>query len=254
MPACWRLTTSRAVPCVAVSVALIAGAACGAEADPPFPVTCPGAGDYEYADVVVDAPGTVAAPSAVNEQENAVNGVRGEPDSGSLDVFSRGLSTDPPNHYIVLRWSQRTLEDAPGPDFVVYENAFMTKSGHFMDHAVVEVSSDGEEWVAFPHDYVAEDETRYVADPDAWIGFAGVAPTHYDADDPACESPFAEESGGDRFDLAELTAAPTPVRYLRLTAAPTLENPDTGEPYPRDVIADGFDLDGVYAAQTSSDE
>lgn len=211
------------------------------------PVTCPGEGDYEYADLLREAPGTVKAPSAINEPENAINGVvEGQEDAGSLDVFSRGLSTDPPNNYLVLEWSGRDVADGPGPDFVVFENAFATAGGVFMDPAVVEVSADGESWTAMPHDYLAPDETRYSRDPEDWSGFAGVTPSTWRS--VTCTSPFAEGAGGDTFDLSDVGL--TAFRFLRMTVAATLTNPDSGEPYPRDPIADGFDLDGVFARQT----
>ena len=216
------------------------------------PVICPGEGDYEYADVIVDAPGHATTPASVDVPQNAINGVvEGKLTSQSLDVYSRGLSTSPPNHYMVLRFSGRRVVDVAGPDFVVFENAFeVAGGGTFMEHAVVEVSDDGENWVAFPHDYVAPDEDRYSSDPADWRGFAGTTPVAWQS--RGCTSPFGEGVGGDAFDLADL---PDPslaqgFTYLRLTAAPTMINPDTGNPYPRDVASDGFDIDGVFARAT----
>ena len=224
---------------------LVGSVAASCAADSTHPVTCPGAGDYAFANVIVDAPGLVKAPSAINEPENAINGVvDGRPMSGSLDVLSRGLSDDPPNNYIVLQWSDRRLVDGEGVDLVIFENAFETTGGRFMDHAIVEVSEDGESWVAFPHDFVADDETKYSKRPEDWLGFAGTNPTLWRSIE--CTSPFAVEAGGDHFDLADLPVAIEPT-FVRLTAAPTVVNPDTGAVYPRDPISDGFDLDGVYA-------
>ena len=214
-------------------------------------MTCPGSGDFEYADVIVDAPGTVSAPSAVNEPENAINGVHGDPASGSTDVFSRGVSTDPANNYIVLRFSERRIVDGPGADFVVFENAFETRGGNFMDPVIVAASNDGVTWVDFPHDYVGADEQSYEADPAMWVGFAGVSPVSYDSDAPECPDPLAQEQGGDRFDLAE--AGLDAARYLRLTTAASVTNPDSGTVYPKALLSDGFDLDGIYAAETAPD-
>lgn len=221
--------------------------ACGQEADTDtLPVvTCPGAGDYEHADTVVDAPGEVDTPAARNDPDKAVNGVvEGALKSGSVDVFSRGFSTDPPNNYLIVEWSGREVIDGDGDDFVVFENAFETAGGVFVDPIVVEVSSDADTWTAFPHDYRAEDENEHVRDPEKWVGFAGVTPVGWRSSE--CTDPFAPRAGGDRFDLADIDRES--FRYLRLTSAPTVVNPDTGELFPRDFLSDGFDLDGVYAA------
>lgn len=228
-------------------------AACGAEEESTvYPVTCPGQGDYEFADVIVDAPGEVSAPSAINDRALGINGVVvGNRTSGSLDVFSRGLSTNPANHYVVLAWSGRKVVDVDGDDIVVFENAFESGGAVFMDHAIVEVSNDGERWVAFPHDYVADDETAYSTAPKDWHGFAGTTPVLWQSE--SCTSPFASDAGGDRFDLADLDDPELRegFSFLRLTAAPTRENPDTGERFPKDFISDGFDLDGVFVRRTS---
>lgn len=218
-----------------------------------LPVTCPGEGDYEYADVVVEAPGSVGSPSAINVPHNAVNGVHGDAKAGGLDVFSRGLSTTPPNNYVVLRWSHRVLADVEGPDFVVFENAFESPEGVFMDPIVVAVSADGEAWVEFPHDYAAENPEKYEADPTLWIGFGGITPVRYDSNDPTCPNPLDDGGGGDRFDLADLASFNGPARFVRLTAAPTVIDPETGKGFPRHPVSDGFDVDGIYAAATEAD-
>ncbi len=216
-------------------------------------VTCPGEGDYAFADRIVEAPGTVDSPSAVNEPEYAVDGVvEGAPKTGSTKVFSRGLSTDPPNNFVILEWTGRTVVDAAGPDIVVFENAFETQGSVFMDPAVVEVSDDGERWLAFPHDYVADDETTYSSEPLDWEGFAGTTPVRWKS--TTCTDPFAESAGGDRFDLADLpdsSMTESGIRFIRITSAASVPNPDTGENFPKYFLSDGFDLDGVYAAQTT---
>lgn len=234
-----------------ILVATLSACGDGQAAEPTIPVSCPGDGDYEYADVIVDAPGEVSSPYAINDPQRAIDGVvDGQPKSGGLEVFSRGYSTDPPNHYVVLRCSDRLIRNVDGPDIIVFENAFETNGGVFMDPIVVSVSSDGENWVEFPHDYVAPDETVYSRDPDHWRGFAGVHPVRWSTDVDSCQNPAEQAAGGDRFDLADLPTVPEPVRYVRLVAAPTVVNPDTGETYPRDVLSDGFDLDGVYVVST----
>lgn len=211
---------------------------------------------YSHADVVVEAPGSVATPAAVNEPENAIDdAVVGDPHGGSLEVLSRGYSTKPPNNYVILSWSGRWVEDVDGPDLVVFENAFFTGERVFMDHAVVSASADGEKFYEFPHDYLAEDESRYSADPADWVGFAGTSPVSFDSRATPCQDPFGPGLGGDFFDLDDLPneVVEAGVRFVKLVAAPTLVNPDTGSPYPRSGASDGFDLDGIVARSMAAD-
>lgn len=240
-----------------VAVSLAVG--CSA-AEPTYepPVTCPGEGDYPFADVVVRADGEVESVSSIDEPKNAVNGVRGDA-GGSKDVLSRGYTEE--NSIVVVRWSERRVVNSPGDDFVIFENAFNFNGGVFMDLAVVSVSLDGESWATFPHDYIADDETTYVADPELWLGFAGKSPVSYSSADPACSDPLDRSAGGDRFDLDSLpdTTLGREIKtngfmFLKIQSAPALENPDTGDTFVRDPISDGFDLDGVYARQARLEE
>ncbi|MGE0789912.1 MAG: LIC_13355 family lipoprotein [Sandaracinaceae bacterium] len=197
---------------------------------------------------IVDAPG--ASPDRpFGDPELAINGVRGGGAAGgSLDVYSIRYGDA-----LVLGWDGEVL-DGEGDDLVVFENSFDLVEGRaFMDPIVVEVSADGERWVAFPHDYVAEDETRYSNRREDWVGFAGVQAVYLNADTNPLD-PFDAEAGGDRFDLAALGDGPDAravldegVRFIRLTPAPDHENPDTGAPFLRDPASDGPDIDGVAA-------
>ncbi len=198
------------------------------------------------ADVVVDA---VRRDDAFGDPSLAVNGVRGGGErAGSVDVYS--LSPSGPGSSIVLRWSGRRVVDGPGVDLVVFENPFRFSGGVFMDLVIVEVSADGEAWVAFPHDYVAEDEGSFSADPEHWLGFAGRVPVTFDSTEGG--DPFEEDAGGDRFDLSDLPpgaaterAMSEGVRYLRLLAATSRDNPNTGVPFVSSPLSDGPDIDGV---------
>ncbi len=196
----------------------------------------------------------LAAPSSTGsgffDADKAVNGVRGGGEEmGSTDVFSLGMNPGV-DDFVILGWSGARAQDVPGDDLVVFENTFVVTgtTTRFMDHAIVEVSPDGVDYVAFPHDYLAEDERAPSADPSDWRGFAGNAPVFFDTDrDP---DPFAVTAGGDRFDFAHLEG-PVAERVreegaltVRLIAAKTTENPDTGEPYP---TAGAPDVDGVAA-------
>ncbi len=151
-------------------------------------------------------------------------------------------------------WAGRPVVAGPGPDLAVFENPFEYGAGlTFIDAAIVELSADGEHWVAFPHDYVAADETRYSARREDWVGFAGVTPVLLNEDDDP-RDPFGLAAGGDAFDLATLPETPEAerirregARYVRIVAAASRVNPDTSAPFVRDPVSDGPDIDGVVA-------
>ena len=124
----------------------------------------------------------------------------------------------------------------------------------FMDLVVVSVSDDGETFVDFPHDYVAIDESEYSSSAADWPGFAGRTPVLLNTDGNSVDPFDAASAGGDGFDLEDLPTdgaagrlRASGFRYVRLTTAPSLTNPDTGAPYPRDRISNGADIDGVVA-------
>jgi hypothetical protein len=169
---------------------------------------------------------------------------------GSRDTFSLGLGGS-----IVLEFTD-AIVDGPGPDFTVFENAFLTRGiatgPPFAEPATVSVSADGEHFVAFP---CALDQPPY------YPGCAGIYPVFANADDPAAPSPLEPSttpiadlvgipidsftppagSGGDSFDLA---AVGLPMaRFVRIEASnlsPGLEG-----------LA-GFDLDAVAALHSAT--
>ena len=239
-------------------------AVCGdelVEQEPQDPSVCVsewGYGVASCADTVVEAPS--AADSDFGDPNLAVNGVRGGGDSSSgTDVFS--LSLEPGvSDYLTLSWSGLRVTNGSGADFVVFENAFQVSSGaYFMDPTLVLLSQDGTNWIEFPHDYVNEDETTYSSDPDMWIGFAGIEPVRLNVDTNPVD-PFDQElAGGDPFDLDDLPTSgelslsirQDGFRFLRLVAAATQTNPDTGHLFPADSMSNGPDIDGVYARYLS---
>ncbi len=203
-----------------------------------------------FADEVIDAPN--ASGSGFGDPMRAINGVRGGGESmQSLDVYSIGIG---PDEWLVLAFAGRRLVDGPGDDLAVFENAFVYSDGlTFIDAAIVEVSSDGSEWVALAYDYVAPDERVYSARAEHWMGFAGVTPVYLHAEDAPLD-PFAQEAGGDRFDLAELAPSEATdrirregARFVRILAAASRVNDDTGEAFVIDPVSDGPDIDGIYA-------
>jgi hypothetical protein len=124
--------------------------------------------------------------------------------AGSLDVVALGNGGS-----ITLGFGHRSIIDGPGPDFIVFENAFWpggNESAAFRELGRVEVSEDGESWFAFPCDGLTQE------------GCAGVSPT---LAQPANSelSPFQpDEAGGDAFDLADLGIEQ--VRYVRVSDLP----------------------------------
>lgn len=102
---------------------------------------------------------------------------------GSTDVASLGCGG------VVTLGFPDGVPDGPGPDLVVFENAFEFADGTFVEPAEIRVSDDGETWFAFPCDAASTE------------GCAGVTPT----DPGAAMTPRAPDlAGGDAFDLADL--------------------------------------------------
>lgn len=197
------------------------------------------------ADTVVDAPG--ASGEGFGDPTKAVDGVRG----GGLTTQSLDVYSIPRGEPLVLGWEDRVVVNGPGVDLVVFENAFHYGDGlTFMDPTVVEVSADGERWVAFPHDFTAADETSYSPRTEHWVGFAGVTPVLLHAEGNPVDPFDGAAAGGDGFDLADLpdeALRAAGIRYVRLTAATDHDNPDTGAPFVADPVSDGPDIDGVAA-------
>jgi hypothetical protein len=144
--------------------------------------------------------------------------------SGSFDVLSLGVGGE-----IVLSFGDKTIVDAEGPDFMVFENAFWPSgdsSKPFAEPAQVSVSDDGANWVAFP---CATTPTTGEA---PYPGCAGVKPTlKYDAFTLLPLDPTL--TGGDAFDLAALGL--DRARFVRIVDQGTSGEGTTA----------GFDLDAV---------
>ena len=124
--------------------------------------------------------------------------------SGSTDVVSLGLGG-----VIILDFGSKRVLDGPGPDLVVYENAFYTIGAPeypFSEFGVVSVSVDGKQWHSFPCD--PSQET-----PESWEGCAGWTPVYNslkETEDPV----HPLDLGGDAFDLADLGL--DEIRYVRI--------------------------------------
>src|SRR5262245_12526585 len=168
---------------------------------------------------------------------------------GSTDTSSLGLGGT-----ITLAFDDNVIVDGPGPDLIVFENAFLprglTTLAPFAEPAAVEVSGDGVDWHPLP---CALTESPY------YPGCAGVYPVFANADDPGAPSPLVPSTtpiaslvgvpvdafvvpagaGGDAFDLA--TAGLFAARFVRLSAS-AISPGLTG--------LSGFDLDAMAAAHS----
>ena len=166
---------------------------------------------------------------------------------GSTHTLSLGLGGE-----ITVAFTDNAIVNRPGPDFTVFENAFLL-SGlvtgvPFAEPGQVSVSADGITWVDFP---CAMDEAPY------FPGCAGVYPVFATAADPASALvpstapiadlvgvPFATftppaGSGGDTFDLAAVGLAAA--RFVRIRGGMQRMGLDG--------LA-GFDLDAVAAVHS----
>lgn len=185
-----------------------------------------------HADQVVSAPGALSG-LPFDDPQLAANGVRaGGQRQGSTDVYS--LDLDGPRTELVLAFTEVVVVDGEGPDLVVFENPFeIDGGGVFIDPVSVEVSEDGDTFVAFPYGLKSD---GYSMDPDDWWGIAGRLPGAHDLDDPSSPSAELPEAGGDRFDLADLGL--TAITHVRLRPAAGM---------PVHSASNGPDIDGVIA-------
>ncbi|MCB9713022.1 MAG: cell surface protein [Myxococcales bacterium] len=147
-------------------------------------------------------------------------------DMGSTDVVSLGCGGS-----ITLAFDDPAPTDGPGPDLVVFENAFVSGATRFVEPGQVLVSEDGIDWYAFPCEPDGEDPLP--------SGCAGLEPVLADDEASALDPASA---GGDAFDLAELGLAE--IHYLRVVDR-------TREHYGSETwcagASGGFDLDAVVA-------
>jgi hypothetical protein len=139
---------------------------------------------------------------------------------GSVDVASLGNGGT-----ITLGFAPSVIVDQPGPDFIVFENAFFVSgnpSAPFAELATVEVSDDGLDFQAFPCSATAP----------PYGSCAGWHPVYANATENSIDPTDPAVAGGDPFDLAELGI--TRARYVRITDRVDLDGLDGT-----------FDLDAV---------
>lgn len=139
---------------------------------------------------------------------------------GSIDVVSLGMGGS-----IVLSFSGLGIEDGPGPDFIVFENAFYASGDPgkpYAEPGQVAVSEDGQSWTPFPCQAAA-------------LPYDGCAGWHAVLSSPDNGiSPFDPSvAGGEAFDLAQVGMKRA--RYVRIEDRSTSGAGSSA----------GFDLDAV---------
>ncbi len=152
------------------------------------------------------------------------------PSTSPEEICSLGMGGE-----ITLHFRGKVLIDAPGKDFIVFENAFYSADfgKTFIEPARVSVSQDGINFVAFPFDSLS------------FKGCAGISPTNGNA-----FSANPVESGGDSFDLADIGI--DSVRFIRITDISAMLLNRKHPLY--DPITTGFDLDAVVGLHVANEE
>jgi len=200
--------------------------------------------------------GVVSSPPAFNTwQPGVVLGPPGDstPISGSLTVVSLGHGGA-----IVVEFRDTEIIDRPGPDFIVFENAFFCGVAPasdaddysvFAEPGIVAVSENGIDFVTFPFDAAALAQVSSLCTDRTLIeslgGLIGVTPSftgdYRIADDPLTFDPAGPGGvsghGGNAFDLADLGLQRA--RFVRIT------DPDIVLGLPG--ASEGLDVDAVVA-------
>ena len=177
-----------------------------------------------FADTVVSF---TAGPNAGYGAKNLPCVVLGPPagtgaSGGSTDVVSLGNAGS-----IVLEFEDVELIDGPGPDLLVFENAFPG----WPEPGFVAVSEDGTTWREWP----CEPQNSAGGYPHC-AGIASVFSNPTNGISPT----DAAEAGGDAFDLADIDV--TSARFVRIR--------DSGFSH-YSGISGGFDLDAIAAVHST---
>jgi hypothetical protein len=126
--------------------------------------------------------------------------------------------------FVELAFHASGFKNGPGPDLIVFENAFYVGGDPetpFAELGRVAVSQDGETWHKFP------------CDPETFRGCAGVSPVLANVDENDIDPLDPARAGGDAFDLEDLGL--DRASYVRVSDI-------AGD---SDAISGVFDLDAV---------
>jgi hypothetical protein len=145
--------------------------------------------------------------------------------AGGTDVVTLGVGGE-----LVVSFAPNAIVDGPGPDFIVFENAFYAggdSSKPAADPGEVSVSEDGVTWKTY----------ACTATEPPYGECAGWHPV-YSAPGNGVSAVDPEKAGGDAYDLSELGM--TKARFVRIRdrSSATCE----GQPRPNNL---GFDLDAI---------
>ncbi|MCA9586922.1 MAG: cell surface protein [Myxococcales bacterium] len=178
--------------------------------------------------VVSFSPGACAGFGAAAMPEILFGPPEGAGDfMGSFDVVTLGIGGE-----IVVSFEPNAIVDGPGPDFIVFENAFYAAGNPqtpAADLAEVSVSDDGVTWKTYT---CAPGATPPFAPCAGWTPVRSSSANGVSPFDPAT-------AGGEAFDLADVGLARA--RFVRIRDRSTLTCPDSG-PKPNNL---GFDLDAI---------
>lgn len=168
-----------------------------------------------YADAVADYSPSCGASGIGADSSTALGGPLGSGSAGgnTTDVASLGYSGS-----MTLEFTDGWALDKPGADFIVFENAFeiaQVAEEVFTETVLVEVSTDGDTWFAFPTDYRADGPLPW-RNPANFSGLAGVHPVLANIDENTIDPQDPTVAGGDAFDLADVGLEYA--RFIRLTA------------------------------------
>ncbi len=163
------------------------------------------------------------------------------PQSSPKQIFSLGNGGK-----IALEFADY-VTDAPGVDFIIFENPLKNRDSVFTEAAFVEVSQDGKNFVRFPSTFNSEGEGG-TGNPDNYINLAGVHPVYANPPTISATDPFV--AGGDQFDLQEVGLKW--IRYVRIidTGYNSRDSrgniiDDEGNHFPCGPDKCGFDLDAI---------
>ena len=178
--------------------------------------------------VVRFAPGDCAGFGVTSLPDIVMGPPQGAGDHmGGLDVVSLGEGGE-----IVVGFAPRAIKDGPGPDFIVFENAFFVAGdpqNPFAERGEVSVSEDGATWKTFP----------CTATKAPFGACSGWKPVYSSPENGI--SPFdVARAGGEAYDLADVGLSRA--RFVRVRDVGATKCPS--DP-PQKTTNLGYDLDAI---------